>query len=107
MGIVVSPSSIGRILAKDLAENGLAVKTIRRKAHALLEHVPEKWKPVFRKGHAQLFRSKEQWEFDEAGFMRRREAGINDVRIAEKDQLFHWPLGPRPADRKGLSELGL
>jgi uncharacterized protein len=53
------------------------------------------------------FRSKEQWEFDEAGFMRRREAGINDVRIAEKDRLFHWPLGPRPADRKGLSELGL
>ena len=54
-----------------------------------------------------MFRSNEQWEFDEAGFMRRREAGINDVRIAEKDQLFHWPLGPRPADRKGLSELGL
>ena len=49
----------------------------------------------------------EQWEFDEAGFMRRREASINDVPIAEKDRLFHWPLGPRPADQKGLSELGL
>ena len=49
----------------------------------------------------------EQWEFDEAGFMRRREASINDVPIAEKDRLFHWPLGSRPADHKGLSELGL
>ena len=49
----------------------------------------------------------EQWEFDESGFMRRREASINDVSIAEKDRLFHWPLGPRPADHKGLSELGL
>ena len=46
----------------------------------------------------------EQWEFDESGFMRRREASINDVPIAEKDRLFHWPLGPRPADHKGLSE---
>jgi uncharacterized protein len=49
----------------------------------------------------------EQWEFDENGLMRRREASINDVPIAEKDRLFHWPLGPRPADHKGLSELGL
>src|SRR6201994_2092485 len=32
----------------------------------------------------------EQWEFDQAGFMRRREASINDVPIAEKDRLFHW-----------------
>ena len=49
----------------------------------------------------------EQWVFDEAGFMGRREASINDVLVAEKDRLFHWPLGPRPADHKGLSELGL
>jgi nuclear transport factor 2 (NTF2) superfamily protein len=49
----------------------------------------------------------EQWEFDEQGLMRRREASINDVRIEERDRLFHWPLGPRPADHPGLSELGL
>ena len=49
----------------------------------------------------------ELWEFDEAGFMRRREASINDLPIAEKNRLFHWPLGPRPADHKGLSDLGL
>ena len=49
----------------------------------------------------------EQWEFDAAGLMRRREASINDVPIAETDRLFRWPLGPRPADHPGLMELGL
>jgi nuclear transport factor 2 (NTF2) superfamily protein len=49
----------------------------------------------------------EQWEFDAEGLMRRREASINDIRIAEKDRLFRWPQGPRPADHPGLTELGL
>ncbi|WP_437774419.1 DUF1348 family protein [Sorangium sp. So ce1097] len=49
----------------------------------------------------------EQWEFDEHGLMRRREASINDVRIAAADRKFHWPLGRRPDDHPGLSELGL
>src|SRR4051794_37923874 len=34
----------------------------------------------------------EQWEFDEHGLMRRREASINDVRIRESERLFRWPL---------------
>jgi nuclear transport factor 2 (NTF2) superfamily protein len=49
----------------------------------------------------------EQWEFDEHGLMRRREASINDVRIQEGERLFRWPLGPRPELHPGLSELGL
>lgn len=49
----------------------------------------------------------EQWEFDGEGLMRRREASINDVAIGEADRLFRWPLGPRPQDHPGLSELGL
>jgi nuclear transport factor 2 (NTF2) superfamily protein len=49
----------------------------------------------------------EQWEFDDAGLMRRREASNNDVIIAEADRKFRWPLGPRPADHAGLAELGL
>ncbi|NJM36090.1 MAG: nuclear transport factor 2 family protein [Rhodomicrobium sp.] len=49
----------------------------------------------------------EQWEFDAAGLMRRREASINDVRIAEADRKFHWPLGRRPDDYPGLTGLGL
>ena len=57
----------------------------------------------------QWFRShgNEQWLFDDAGFMRRREASINDVAIAEGSRLFLWPLGPRPAEHPGLSALGL
>ena len=49
----------------------------------------------------------EQWEFDDAGLMRRREASINDVPITEADRLFRWPLGPRPADHPSLTKLGL
>jgi nuclear transport factor 2 (NTF2) superfamily protein len=49
----------------------------------------------------------EQWEFDEGGLMRRREASINDVAIAAAARLFHWPLGRRPDDHPGLTDLGL
>jgi hypothetical protein len=49
----------------------------------------------------------EQWEFDEHGLMRRREASINDVPISEAERKFTWPLGPRPKDFPGLTELGL
>ena len=49
----------------------------------------------------------EQWEFDASGLMRRREASINDLPIAEADRLFRWPAGPRPEDHPGLTDLGL
>ena len=49
----------------------------------------------------------ELWEFDENGLMRRREASINEAPIPEADRKFHWPLGKRPADHPGLSELGM
>ena len=49
----------------------------------------------------------ENWEFDEHGFMMRRFASINDLPIAEADRQFHWPLGRRPDDHPGLSDLGL
>jgi len=45
----------------------------------------------------------ENWEFDEAGLMRRREASINDRPITDEERRFHWPApGPRPADHPGL-----
>ncbi len=57
----------------------------------------------------QWFRSygNELWEFDDHGLMRRRVASINDLLIAEADRKYHWPLGRRPDDHAGLSELGL
>ena len=58
-------------------------------------------------GHWFRSHGNELWEFDAAGYMRRREASINDVVIAEAERRFRWPLGPRPADHPGLTEIGL
>ena len=49
----------------------------------------------------------ENWEFDDRGFMRRRIASINDLPIPESARKYHWPLGRRPDDHPGLTELGL
>ncbi len=49
----------------------------------------------------------ENWEFNEQGLMQRRYASINDLPIKETDRKFHWPLGRRPDEHPGLSELGL
>jgi nuclear transport factor 2 (NTF2) superfamily protein len=49
----------------------------------------------------------ENWEFDAEGLMQRRFASINDLPIQEAERKFHWPLGRRPDDHPGLSELGL
>jgi nuclear transport factor 2 (NTF2) superfamily protein len=39
--------------------------------------------------------------------MQHRIASINDLAISEADRKFHWPLGRRPDDHPGLSELDL
>ncbi|MDX3099505.1 nuclear transport factor 2 family protein [Nonomuraea angiospora] len=44
----------------------------------------------------------EQWEFDESGLMRRREASINDVRIEESERRI---FGPRGDDERGVDVL--
>ena len=49
----------------------------------------------------------ENWEFDAEGLMGRRIASINDLPIAASDRKYFWPLGRRPDDHPGLSELGL
>lgn len=49
----------------------------------------------------------ENWEFTEQGLMKRRIASINDLPIKESDRKFHWPLGRRPDDHPGLSDMGL
>lgn len=48
----------------------------------------------------------ENWEFDGDGLMCRRLACINDAPIREADRKYHWPLGRRPDDHPGLSDLG-
>jgi len=49
----------------------------------------------------------ENWEFAENGLMRRRVASINDLPIRQAERKYRWPLGRRPDDHPGLSELGL
>jgi nuclear transport factor 2 (NTF2) superfamily protein len=49
----------------------------------------------------------ENWEFNEHGLMQRRIASINDLPIRETERKFRWPLGRRPDDHPGLSDLGL
>jgi nuclear transport factor 2 (NTF2) superfamily protein len=49
----------------------------------------------------------ECWEFTEQGLMHHRYASINDLPIRSDERLFHWPLGRRPDDHPGLTELGL
>ena len=46
----------------------------------------------------------EQWEFDELGLMRRREASINDAPIKSDDRRFFWDApGARPDTVPGLA----
>lgn len=49
----------------------------------------------------------ENWEFDKNGLMQLRFASINDLPIKDLERKYHWPLGRRPDDHPGLSELGL
>ncbi|TNE44394.1 MAG: nuclear transport factor 2 family protein [Sphingomonadales bacterium] len=49
----------------------------------------------------------ENWEFNADGLMAHRHASINEHPISESDRKFRWPLGRRPDDHPGLSELGL
>jgi nuclear transport factor 2 (NTF2) superfamily protein len=49
----------------------------------------------------------ENWEYDAAGLMQRRFACINVLPIVAADRKYHWPLGRRPDDHPGLSDLNL
>ena len=58
-------------------------------------------------GHWYRSYGNENWEFNAQGLMQRRFASINDLPISEAQRLFRWPLGRRPDDHPGLSDLGL
>src|SRR4051812_36950206 len=49
----------------------------------------------------------ENWQFEPDGLMALRYACINDLPIPASARKYHWPLGRRPDDHPGLSDLGL
>jgi nuclear transport factor 2 (NTF2) superfamily protein len=58
-------------------------------------------------GHWYRAYGNENWEYNDDGLMALRYASINDLPIREADRKYHWPLGRRPDDHPGLSDLGL
>ena len=58
-------------------------------------------------GHWYRSYGNENWEFNDDGLMAKRFASINDLPISESDCKYHWPLGRRPDEHPGLSDLGL
>ena len=58
-------------------------------------------------GHWYRSYGNENWEFNVDGLMASRFASINDLPILESDRKYHWPLGRRPEEHPGLSDLGL
>ena len=58
-------------------------------------------------GHWYRSYGNENWEFKDDGLMATRLASINDLPISDSDRKYHWPLGRRPDNHPGLSDLGL
>ena len=59
--------------------------------------------------HDQWFRSygNENWEFDEKGYMQKRIASINDLKIDASERKLIWDTDVRPDDYQSLNQLGL
>jgi uncharacterized protein len=117
-----SPDSRWRNRAEFVNESGEIIAFLKRKWSKELDYllIKELWafggnRIAVRFAHewhddsGNWFRSygNENWEFDEKGLTRFRYACINDLPIRGSDRKYYWPLGRRPDDHSGLSELGL
>lgn len=122
VALAYTPDSIWRNRAEFLTGREAIVQFLTRKWNNELDYrlIKELWAfhgnriavrfaYEWHNDSGQWFRSygNENWEFNEHGFMQRRIASINDLPIPESERKFHWPLGPRPLNHPGLSELGL
>ncbi len=121
VALAYSEDSLWRNRAEFFRGRAAIVEFLRRKWARELEYrlIKELWafhqnriavrfQYEWRDDSGQWYRSygNEQWEFDEHGLMRRREASINDVPIRAGDRRFLWDApGPRPQGHPGLTEL--
>lgn len=122
VSLAYTPQSVWRNRAEFVTGRGEIVGLLRRKWAKELDYrlIKELWAFTDNRIAVRFayewhddsnnwFRSygNENWEFDEHGLMARRHASINDLPIREADRLYRWPLGRRPDDHPGLSDLGL
>jgi uncharacterized protein len=122
VALVYTPDSVWRNRAEFLHGRQQIVEFLRRKWAKELDYrlIKELWAfdnariavrfaYEWHDDSGNWFRSygNENWEFDAQGLMHHRYASINDLPIKEADRLYHWPLGRRPDDHPGLSDLGL
>jgi len=65
------------------------------------DHIAVRFQYEWHDADGQWWRSygNENWEFDEHGYMQRREASINDVAIDESERRI---FGPRDEDERGI-----
>ncbi|MEM5447055.1 DUF1348 family protein [Paraburkholderia guartelaensis] len=122
VSLAYTPQSVWRNRAEFVTGRGAIVELLTRKWARELDYrlIKELWAYTdnriavrfayeWHDDSGSWFRSygNENWEFDANGLMARRHASINDLPIREADRLYHWPLGRRPDDHPGLSDLGL
>ena len=122
VSLVYTPDSNWRNRAEIFSGREAIVQFLRRKWAKELDYrlIKELWAfhesriavrfaYEWRDDSGNWFRSygNENWEFNAQGLMQRRIASINDLPIREADRKFHWPLGRRPDEHPGLSDLGL
>ena len=122
VSLVYTPDSVWRNRSEFLQGRPAIVQVLKRKWQKELDYrlIKELW--AFHENRIAVrfayewhddadnwFRSygNENWEFNEHGLMQRRIASINDLPITTAERKFHWPLGRRPDEHAGLSELGL
>ena len=122
VSLVYTPDSVWRNRSEFLQGRPAIVQFLKRKWQKELDYrlIKELW--AFHENRIAVrfayewhddadnwFRSygNETWEFNEHGLMQRRIASINDLPITTAERKFHWPLGRRPDEHAGLSELGL
>src|SRR5512147_2385681 len=122
VALAYTPDSVWRNRAEFLSGREAIVAFLRRKWDKELDYrlIKELW--AFRENRIAVrfayewhddsghwFRSygNENWEFDANGLMRLRIASINDLPLQESERKYRWPLGRRPDDHPGLSDLGL